>query len=418
MTANFPSLTPSSRTYTPGIYPHANLRTLGGKSTQVRHSNNAVGDRLSLTFKAADSLTLVAIRQHFIKAGGLFSIFDLPLALWSGTPEPSYAGGRWKYASSPSVVDVSCGIYNITVELETVSEVEGERPIPIGWLFEFLPSEFSSLDTPSFPNFTAYGFSSSLKTSFVRDWQISGERHHLLNQSSSTLPEATYLPNGGPIFRGQEEDCMSLTIGNSGFSRWTWFAGRYPGTPGPGDYRDIPFQQPFAGFTVEWDYFTTVPLETRAIQLFFNVALFSSVDTGLFCSLYAFIEQYSDGFYYLFEASRNPFGSGGEVFFTQEYTEDLFVMSVETWHRFSYTFDPGAEEVYLHIDGNLIVVLPASSTVFPPSIDRFYVEHLVDTRDAGFEVRLSRMRFLEVPVYTAENYTPRSMRRSPYPLNP
>jgi hypothetical protein len=137
MTADFPSLIPSSRVYTPGVYPHANLLTMGGGSTQVRHSNNAVGDRLSLTFKAADSLTLVAIRQHFIKAGGGFESFLIDEAVWSGTPDPTRPDCTWRYAAPPAIVDVGCGKHDITVELEIVPD----SPPPLSQIIFYATAE-------------------------------------------------------------------------------------------------------------------------------------------------------------------------------------------------------------------------------------------------------------------------------------
>lgn len=122
MTAEFPSIIPSSRVYTPGVYPYANLRAMGGDATQVRHSNIASGDRLILTFNAVDDSTLITIRQHFINAGGRAESFLIGNDVWSASVDPTRPNCTWIYAAPPSVTDVGCGKHNITVELVKVPD--------------------------------------------------------------------------------------------------------------------------------------------------------------------------------------------------------------------------------------------------------------------------------------------------------
>jgi hypothetical protein len=115
---------------------------MGGRSLQVRHSSTSVGDRLALTFNAVDDFTLVAIRQHFINAGGGFESFLIDKAVWSGTPDPTRPDCTWKYAGQPIVTDVGCGKHDITVELVMVPDLPPPLPqiifYPTATSFEYV----------------------------------------------------------------------------------------------------------------------------------------------------------------------------------------------------------------------------------------------------------------------------------------
>lgn len=125
----FPSLTPSSRAFTAGERAHALLRTMGGRSTQVRHSNVITGQRLSLTFKALDETQMLSIQAHYINRRGQFLTFALPSSIWAGVTDPTISGYSWRYVSMPKVDDIpmprSIGIgswYDVTIELEHLAE--------------------------------------------------------------------------------------------------------------------------------------------------------------------------------------------------------------------------------------------------------------------------------------------------------
>lgn len=121
MTATFPAIHPSSRTVTPGVYPHAMLRTMGGLQSQVRHSNSVVATRLVLAFSAVSADQLALIRTHFLYAAGTFATFSLPPVIWTATTDPTLPTYTWRYANRPSVTDVGCQRYNISVEFEGIA---------------------------------------------------------------------------------------------------------------------------------------------------------------------------------------------------------------------------------------------------------------------------------------------------------
>lgn len=121
--STFPSLKPSSRTFTPGGRPHSVINTLNGNNVRVRQSSVFVEQRLRLTFIALTETQMLSIRSHYMGRQGSFLSFAIPNDLLSGftTPSdftpPSY---RWIYAATPEVEDIACERYTVTVELLTV----------------------------------------------------------------------------------------------------------------------------------------------------------------------------------------------------------------------------------------------------------------------------------------------------------
>jgi hypothetical protein len=138
--ANFPTLTPSSRTFTPGRHPHSEIPTLSGLQTRVRTSNVILEQRLRLSFAALTETEMLSIRTHYIDQQGRFLSFFIPNALLSGMSAPASftpTGYSWTYAAAPQISDVACGRYDVSVELATVppegANVNGaEIPISVG----------------------------------------------------------------------------------------------------------------------------------------------------------------------------------------------------------------------------------------------------------------------------------------------
>ena len=121
MTA-FPALIPSSRVFTPGDRAHALLRSIGGRSTQVRHSNVVTGQQLQLAFNLLTEANMLAVQLHYINRRGQFSTFSLPSAIWSGGTDRTINGYSWRYISMPRVEEPFCGRFDVSLTLEMVAE--------------------------------------------------------------------------------------------------------------------------------------------------------------------------------------------------------------------------------------------------------------------------------------------------------
>jgi len=121
--ATFPTLTPASRSFTPGRYPHSEIRTLDGLQARVRTSNVILEQRLRLTFVALTEAQMLSIRSHYNGQQGRFLSFDIPTSLLSGMAAPASftpTGYSWIYAGPPQVEDIGLQRYTVSVEIVTV----------------------------------------------------------------------------------------------------------------------------------------------------------------------------------------------------------------------------------------------------------------------------------------------------------
>jgi hypothetical protein len=122
----FPALVPSMRTFTPGEYGHTPWRTMGGRQSQSRHSNAITNQRVRFTFLGLSQAQRDLIKAHWINRRGRALLFSLPSQVWSGTTDPTVftpPGYAWRYASRPTILDVPCGLHDVTVELVMEPEV-------------------------------------------------------------------------------------------------------------------------------------------------------------------------------------------------------------------------------------------------------------------------------------------------------
>ena len=121
--AAFPTLKPSTRTFTPGDYPHSPFRAWNGRQNRVRISNVMLNSQLRLTFLALTKAEMLSILTHYRGQVGGFSSFLLPTDVLSGVTSPSdftLSGYGWVYAEPPNVEDLPCGGHNVELSLVSV----------------------------------------------------------------------------------------------------------------------------------------------------------------------------------------------------------------------------------------------------------------------------------------------------------
>jgi hypothetical protein len=121
--AVFPTLTPATRAFTPGEYPHTPFATYNGLQNRVRHSNVMLSSSVRLSFIALAEADMLSILSHYQGQFGSFESFTLPSSIWSGVTTISdyqLTDYRWRYTDPPTVDDVYCGRYNVELQLETV----------------------------------------------------------------------------------------------------------------------------------------------------------------------------------------------------------------------------------------------------------------------------------------------------------
>lgn len=155
-TWSFPGLPPSSRSYTPGVYPATPFVSTAGVERQVRHSSlGYVGDRLSLEFVGLSEVETQQIIDHYELTRGGYEPFGLrPETLVNLSPVAAHLGravtradlrplgSSWSYADEPEVTTVEENLNNVTVELELLRRparvafaAEGEVSLESGGVF-------------------------------------------------------------------------------------------------------------------------------------------------------------------------------------------------------------------------------------------------------------------------------------------
>lgn len=123
MSAQFPGIKPSDRSFRPGQYPVKSYRALSGAIVKRAFGNRAYGHELQLTFaNVTDTITAQFI-DHYNATEGGFERFTLPSQLFAGM-DANLRGKiqaptqiKWEYASPPDIKSVFSGLSTITITL-------------------------------------------------------------------------------------------------------------------------------------------------------------------------------------------------------------------------------------------------------------------------------------------------------------
>mgnify|MGYP003346286801 CR=1 FL=1 len=120
--ADFPALSPQTRTYTPGAFAALDVNTLAGEFINVRRNNAAVDHVLTLTFVSDTVEIQNTVYNHYVTQNR-FSPFDLPASVLAGSNITFPANYRFIYANSPKVT-YNPGVVVVSVELQLVAPYE------------------------------------------------------------------------------------------------------------------------------------------------------------------------------------------------------------------------------------------------------------------------------------------------------
>lgn len=116
--ADFPSLTPQARTYTPGSYAVLRTNTFSGTEVSVRRNNAVIDHLLSLTFTSGSVADQNSIFSHYA-VHNRFQPFDLPAVVLEGSDLTFPTGYQWIYLSPPKVT-YAPSVVTVAVELQLV----------------------------------------------------------------------------------------------------------------------------------------------------------------------------------------------------------------------------------------------------------------------------------------------------------
>ena len=119
----FPSIKPTSRSYTPGRYPSTDFESLDGTKTHIRYGNKRVNATLSLGFSNitdADAALILANYEDvnsdwdyvtFASASGTAGVGSTSLSNYF---KESGSGLKWRYSGPPSVTSTFKGLSNVS----------------------------------------------------------------------------------------------------------------------------------------------------------------------------------------------------------------------------------------------------------------------------------------------------------------
>ena len=130
--ATFPSLTPTTRLYTPGDFPSAIQSSSSGTTTGFRRGNRRINQTLQLTFDNLTETQVNLIRTHYDGQSGSFEIFYLSSSTWNGYTSPPVAlvsDFAWLYANAPTISDGIVSKWNVEIELVSVPIDTGDLVI-------------------------------------------------------------------------------------------------------------------------------------------------------------------------------------------------------------------------------------------------------------------------------------------------
>jgi hypothetical protein len=122
--ATFPPITPTGRSFRPGVYPQKTYRALSGAVVKRTYGNSPYGAQLDLEFDNIPDATVVTLLDHYRSQTAANSRFTLSASVTSGMSSTlaaranaSIDGLRWEYANPPEVQTVRPGYNNVRVSL-------------------------------------------------------------------------------------------------------------------------------------------------------------------------------------------------------------------------------------------------------------------------------------------------------------
>ena len=123
MPHSFPSIKPSSRSYSPGKYPQTDFEAQNGAKTIMRYGKNRVNATLTLGFANiadADAALILANYEDvnsdwdyvtFSSSNGTVGVDSTSLSNYF---KESGSGLKWRYSGPPSVTSTFKGMSNVS----------------------------------------------------------------------------------------------------------------------------------------------------------------------------------------------------------------------------------------------------------------------------------------------------------------
>lgn len=122
--ADFPAITPSSRTFKPGVYPQRSYRSLNGAVVKRTFGNSPYSAVMELSFDNISDFTVIAIIDHYNNQTAANARFKLSSNVTAGLywrlADQATAKDynlRWEYKEPPEIQSVRPNVSNVRVSL-------------------------------------------------------------------------------------------------------------------------------------------------------------------------------------------------------------------------------------------------------------------------------------------------------------
>tara|TARA_R100000353_G_scaffold160693_1_gene120448 strand:+ start:20755 stop:21165 length:411 start_codon:yes stop_codon:yes gene_type:complete len=119
----FPTIKPTSRSYSPGQYPSTTFESLDGTKTHIRYGNKRVNATLSLGFSNisdADAALILANYEqvnrdwNYVTFNRGFATAGVGSGTLSNYFKESGSGLKWRYSGPPTVTSTFKGLSNVS----------------------------------------------------------------------------------------------------------------------------------------------------------------------------------------------------------------------------------------------------------------------------------------------------------------
>ncbi len=121
----FPTLTPTSREFTPGAWPIKSYNSQSGAEVRILYGSQRTNAKLSLSYENVTDANAQLFIDNYAANIGTLRTFTLPSAVrngWSGSSATldAPAGTAWRYEGEPQLRSVRPGRSSVTVNLVAV----------------------------------------------------------------------------------------------------------------------------------------------------------------------------------------------------------------------------------------------------------------------------------------------------------
>ena len=120
----FPTIKPTSRSYSPGTYPSTDFESLDGTKTHLRYGNKRINATLQLGFSNISDADAALILDNYVQVNGDwnyvtfnrgFATSGIELSdLGNYMRETGGSGLKWRYSGPPTVTSTFKGLSNVS----------------------------------------------------------------------------------------------------------------------------------------------------------------------------------------------------------------------------------------------------------------------------------------------------------------